>query len=107
MNFNYYMPVRIFCGRDCLVKNVDYISSFGKRAIVVTGKRSAKNGALADIASAFEKAGMVPEMAEVTMKALNETELSGEDAERMQRMIDALEDLDDVQQVYTTAVFND
>ena len=45
--------------------------------------------------------------AEVTMKALNETELSGEDAERMQRMIDALEDLDDVQQVYTTAVFND
>ena len=55
---------------------------------------------------AFEKAGMVPEMAEVTMKALNETELSGEDAERMQRMIDALEDLDDVQQVYTTAVFN-
>ncbi len=56
---------------------------------------------------AFEKAGMVPEMAEVTMKALNETELSGEDAERMQRMIDALEDLDDVQQVYTTAVFND
>ena len=55
---------------------------------------------------AFEKAGMKPEMAEVTMKALNETELSGEDAERMQRLIDALEDLDDVQQVYTTAVFD-
>lgn len=58
MNFNYYMPVRIFCGRDCLVKNADYISSFGKRAIVVTGKSSAKNGALADVASAFEKAGI-------------------------------------------------
>ena len=56
---------------------------------------------------AFEKAGMKPEMAEVTMKALNETSLSGEDAERMQRLIDALEDLDDVQQVYTTAVFED
>ena len=55
---------------------------------------------------AFEKASMKPEMAEVTMKALNETELSGEDAERMQRLIDALEDLDDVQQVYTTAVFD-
>ena len=40
------------------------------------------------------------------MKALNETELQGEDAERMQRLIDALEDLDDVQQVYTTAVLN-
>ena len=50
---------------------------------------------------------MIPEMAEVTMKALNETSLSGEDAERMQRLIDALEDLDDVQQVYTTAVFED
>ena len=35
---------------------------------------------------------------------MNETELTGEDAERMQRLIDALEDLDDVQQVYTTAV---
>ena len=59
------------------------------------------------LADAFEKAGMKPEMAEVTMKALNETSLSGEDAERMQRLIDALEDLDDVQQVYTTAVFED
>ena len=54
--------------------------------------------------TAFEAAGLKPEMAEVTMKALNETELTGEDAERMQRLIDALEDLDDVQQVYTTAV---
>ena len=56
---------------------------------------------------AFDKAGMKPAMAEVPMQALNETSLSGEDAERMQRLIDALEDLDDVQQVYTTAVFED
>lgn len=62
--------------------------------------------AFEDVNNAFEKAGMTPEFAEITMKALNETELQGEDAERMQRLIDALEDLDDVQQVYTTAVFN-
>ena len=61
--------------------------------------------AFEDVNNAFEAAGMTPEMAEVTMKALNETELQGEDAERMQRLIDALEDLDDVQQVYTTASF--
>ncbi len=62
--------------------------------------------AFEDVNNAFEAAGMTPEVAEVTMKALNETELQGEDAERMQRLIDALEDLDDVQQVYTTAVLN-
>ena len=62
--------------------------------------------AFEEVNNAFEAAGMTPEMAEVTLKALNETELQGEDAERMQRLIDALEDLDDVQQVYTTAVFN-
>lgn len=62
--------------------------------------------AFEDVNTAFEAAGLKPEMAEVTMKALNETELTGEDAERMQRLIDALEDLDDVQQVYTTAVMD-
>ena len=46
-------------------------------------------------------------MAEITWKAQNETKLTGEDAEKMQRLIDALEDLDDVQQVYTTAVFDE
>jgi len=38
---------------------------------------------------------------------LNEVELAGEDAEKMRRMIDALEDLDDVSNVYTSAVFAD
>ena len=60
--------------------------------------------AFEDVQKAFEEAGLVPELAEITMKPVNETELSEEDAERMQRLIDALEDLDDVQQVYTTAV---
>lgn len=51
----------------------------------------------------LEKAGLKPEVAEVTMKALAETVLTGEDAQKMQKLLDALDDLDDVQQVYTTA----
>jgi len=38
------------------------------------------------------------------MKALNEVEMVGDDALRMQKLIDALESLDDVQEVYTSAV---
>jgi len=41
------------------------------------------------------------------MKALNETPLSGEDAEKMQKLLDVLESLDDVQEVYTTAVMDE
>ena len=48
---------------------------------------------------------MQPEVAEITWKPLNETHLEGEEAARMQRLIDALEELDDVQQVYTSADF--
>lgn len=56
---------------------------------------------------AFEAAGLVPEVHDVVMKALSEVQLQGEDAERMQRIIDLLEGLDDVQEVYTTAVFDE
>ena len=57
------------------------------------------------VQKAFEAAGMQPEVAEITWKPLNETHLEGEEAARMQRLIDALEELDDVQQVYTSADF--
>ncbi|UCE32810.1 MAG: YebC/PmpR family DNA-binding transcriptional regulator, partial [Burkholderiales bacterium] len=46
-------------------------------------------------------------VADITMKPLNETELSGEEGQRMQRLLDALEDLDDVQSVFTNAVIED
>ncbi len=59
------------------------------------------------VKSALEKAGMKPEFAEVTMRPENETVFSGEDAVRMQKLLDALENLDDVQAVYTTAVIED
>jgi transcriptional/translational regulatory protein YebC/TACO1 len=50
------------------------------------------------------KAGLKPEYAEVVMKPTTEIDLTGEDAQRMQKLLDALESLDDVQEVYTTAV---
>jgi YebC/PmpR family DNA-binding regulatory protein len=58
------------------------------------------------VREALDKAGLKPEVAEVTMKPLVETVLTGEDGQRMQRLLDALEDLDDVQQVYTTAAID-
>jgi YebC/PmpR family DNA-binding regulatory protein len=61
--------------------------------------------AFSQVKAALEKAGFKAELAEVTMKPTNETEMSGEDAVRMQKLLDALESLDDVQDVYTTAVF--
>jgi YebC/PmpR family DNA-binding regulatory protein len=58
----------------------------------------------AGVKAALEKAGFKAELGEVTMKPSNETELAGEDAARMQKLLDALESLDDVQDVYTSAV---
>ena len=52
----------------------------------------------------LEAAGYRPEFAEVIMKPLNEVTFTGDDAVKMQKLLDALEDLDDVQEVYTTAV---
>jgi YebC/PmpR family DNA-binding regulatory protein len=57
----------------------------------------------AAVRDALEKAGLTPEVAEVTMKPLADTPLTSEDGERMQKLLDVLEDLDDVQNVYSTA----
>jgi len=59
-----------------------------------------------DVKEALEKAGLKPELAEVTMKPTTESMLVGEDAAKMQKLMDALEVLDDVQDVYTTAVLD-
>ncbi|AVY94443.1 MULTISPECIES: YebC/PmpR family DNA-binding transcriptional regulator [Microvirgula] len=61
----------------------------------------------ADIKERLEAAGYKTDIGEVTMRAQNDTELTGDDAARMQRLIDALEDLDDVQEVYTSAVMDE
>ena len=55
------------------------------------------------VKNALEAAGLKPEIAEVTMRAENTIELAGEDAARMQKLLDVIEDLDDVQDVYNNA----
>ena len=59
------------------------------------------------VKQALERAGLKPELAEVTMKPTTENAMAGEDAVRMQKLLDALESLDDVQEVYTTAVIEE
>src|SRR6185503_4862087 len=58
------------------------------------------------VKAALTKAGLKPELSEITMKPTMENPLAGDEAARMRRLIDALESLDDVQDVYTTAVID-
>lgn len=57
------------------------------------------------VEKAMKDAGLTPEMAELIQRPSTETELSGEDAEQIMKLIDALEELDDVQDVFTNASF--
>jgi YebC/PmpR family DNA-binding regulatory protein len=59
------------------------------------------------VKNALEAAGLKPEIAEVTMRAENPIEVSGEDAVRMQKLLDVLEDLDDVQDVFHNAMISE
>ena len=59
------------------------------------------------VKNALEAAGLMPEIAEVTMRAENTVELAGDDAARMQKLLDVLEDLDDVQGVFHNAEINE
>ena len=58
------------------------------------------------VKEALEKAKLKPEVAEIVMQPLNQNALAGGEAARMKSLIDALESLDDVQDVYTTAVLD-
>ena len=59
------------------------------------------------VKDALGKAGFKPEFAEVTMKPSTEVVMTGDDAARMQKLLDAIESLDDVQDVYTNAVIEE
>ena len=59
------------------------------------------------VRDALVAAGLTAEIAEVTMRADNPIELAGEDAARMQKLLDMIEDLDDVQAVYHNAVIGE
>ena len=59
------------------------------------------------VKAALEAAGLKAEVAEVTMRAENEIELTGDDAARMQKLLDVIEDLDDVQDLYHNAALEE
>jgi len=59
------------------------------------------------VKNALEAAGLVADVAEVTMRAENSVSLTGDDAVKMQKLLDVLEDLDDVQNVFHNAEFED
>ena len=77
-----------------------YVDSFGTRKVLTV------EGQNYDIfrLDLLEKAGFKAELAEVTFKPTVENAMKGEDAARMQKLIDNLEAIDDVQEVHTTAV---
>jgi len=60
-----------------------------------------------DVKSAIEATGLTAGHGEVTMKAETEVALDDEQSEKLLKMLDAIEDLDDVQDVYTNADFSD
>jgi transcriptional/translational regulatory protein YebC/TACO1 len=59
------------------------------------------------VKNALEAAGLTPEVAEVTMRADNMIEMSGAEGEKMQRLLDVLEDLDDTQDVFHNAAISE
>jgi YebC/PmpR family DNA-binding regulatory protein len=61
----------------------------------------------ANIKDSLEKAGFKAEVAEIVMKPATETVFTGEDGLKMQKLLDALENLDDVQEVYSNALIED
>jgi len=87
------MDVGLDAGAEDVVKNDD-----GSLELICAP------GDFAGVKAALEKAGLKAELAEITMKPSAEALLGSNDAGRMRQLIDALENLDDVQDVYTTAV---
>lgn len=87
------MEAALEAGADDVVANDD-----GSIEVVTSPYEFAK------VKAALEKAGFKAELGEVTMKPANETDMAGEDAAKMGKLLDTLESLDDVQDVYTTAV---
>jgi YebC/PmpR family DNA-binding regulatory protein len=90
------MEVAVEAGAEDVLTNDDG----SVEVICAPGDFEAVKGALA-------KAGLTPAFAEVTMKPTTEIALKGDEAARMQRLLDALESLDDVQDVYTTAAIEE
>jgi YebC/PmpR family DNA-binding regulatory protein len=89
------MDAALAAGADDVIKNDD-----GSIEVICA---PADFGA---VKAGLEKAALRAELAELVMKPTNESPLEGDDAARMRRLLEALEGLDDVQDVYTTAVID-
>ena len=88
------MDVALEAGAEDVISNED-----GSIEIM-----TAPTGDFATVKEALEKAGFKPALSGVVMKALNETDVAGDDAVKFQKMLDMLDDLDDVQDVYISAI---
>ncbi len=80
----------------------DVVTNDDQSIEVITGPYEFTN-----VKAALEKAGFKSEFGEVTMKATTESVLTGDDAVKMQKLLDAIESLDDVQDVYTSAIIEE
>ncbi|MEJ2399110.1 MAG: YebC/PmpR family DNA-binding transcriptional regulator [Gammaproteobacteria bacterium] len=90
---------------DCLTDNRNRTVSDIRHAFTKTGGNLGTDGSVAYL---FSQRGILSyPAAEVTMQAATEVQLSLDDAEKVVRLVDMLEDLDDVQNVYTNADFSD
>lgn len=57
MDFNFYMPTKMVIGKDVVVKNAELFKEYGAKALIVTGRYSAKaNGSLEDVVKALNTA---------------------------------------------------
>lgn len=95
-NENHLMEAALEAGAEDVVSNDD-----GSIEVLIAAAD------FSAVREALDNTGLKAELGEVTYKPLNETVFSGDDAVRMQKLLDALENLDDVQEVYTTAVIDE
>lgn len=57
MNYRYFVPVEVYGGEGCVCKHAEVFARYGSRALIVTGKSSAKNGSLADVCAVLDRNG--------------------------------------------------
>lgn len=62
MDTQFYMPVRVIEGEECVRRNAALFAPFGRRALIVTGKSSASNGSLADVTAVLDANGQAYEI---------------------------------------------
>lgn len=91
-------------------KLLEYAINHGAEDVIIHEDGSAEvitsYEGFSEVKVALEGHGIKADVAETTMRSSNETELFGEEAQKVQRLLDAFDDLDDVQEVYTNVILN-